>query len=662
MQKGKSGNFYATENWLKSGKRECEICNQPLWQDTRDRGSKPKPGEKYPPKNPRMRLDQYIKRFYSDRVYMLIWDEAHECANGSSGNGEAFNRLATCANKVLAMTGTPFNGRASSLFNLEYALNPRIRQHYNWGGSRRFSPKEPGSPYFQEIISENSRQRGRSESRWVDRMGVREQIVEERPTYDSQTGVYTGTSTYEKPFQEAPGISPLLIAEVLDHSLFFSLGDLNKALPDYEEIALPIEMDADVAEVYDTTLSYLKDYMIQRRWEGDVSFRGAYLQWSMGFCNTAFMPYKVIHNLKDPFSGKKRAHTVKHLPSLGEERLYAKEQALIDLVQDELANNRPCVIYVRQTQTRDLQPRLAELLSKHVPDAKPFILKNTVQAERREKLINDTVASGANIIISNPELVRTGLDLLFAPTLIFFEPTFNLSTMMQAAARSYRLNQTHKLCKVYYMYYEQSMEHRAVQLMSRKQRAAKLLNGEIGLSGLDELTQGEGGLEEALLQAIGQEESLLDPTQLFKTDEISAQIDAEDMLFWNVEVEEDEPEQEDPLLTFAVKELGAVVKSDETPVKPVSKFASLRDYLKSVSLLKEAKFAKVQARILHAIEHGVPHPDDGMLMLAEGMKHPDFAKYPVHENVLTRWIAKVLRLEKAVLREDVLTVAQELVK
>lgn len=68
--------------------------------------------------------------------------------------------------------------------------------------------------------------------------------------------------------------------------------------------------------------------------------------------------------------------------------------------------------------------------------------------------------------------------------------------MMQAAGRSYRLNQTHKHCKTYYLFYEGTMEQTAVQLMSRKQRAAKLLTGDIGLTGLDALTEGEGGFEE----------------------------------------------------------------------------------------------------------------------------------------------------------------------
>ena len=222
MQERKGTQVPASESWLKSGKRACAICQTPLWQEARDRGSRPKPGHKYAPKNPRYRLDEYIKRKYPDRVYLLVWDEVHECANGDTGNGESFGRLAGIAKKVLAMTGTPFNGKSSSLFNIEYHLNPRVRQRYNWGGSDRFSRKQRGVSEFQKIVDGNSKQRGRAESGWVSDMGVREQVVEERPTYDSNTGAFTGTSTYERPYQEAPGISPLLVAEVLDHAIFFS--------------------------------------------------------------------------------------------------------------------------------------------------------------------------------------------------------------------------------------------------------------------------------------------------------------------------------------------------------------------------------------------------------------------------------------------------------
>ena len=529
----------ASQRWLKTGKRTCETCHTPLWQQARDRGARPKPGEKYPPKNPRFRLDAYIKRNYPDRVYLLVWDECHEAANISSGNGEAFGRLAGVADKVLGLTGTPFNGRASSLFNLAYHLTPRVRQQYPWGGADRLSRKQRGARTFQTVVESAGKQRGRSEARWVADMGVRERVVEERPTYDRETGAYTGTSTYERPYEEAPGISPLLVAEMLDYTIYFSLKDLGKSLPRYEEIALPVEMDTDTYAQYDRTRAMLKEYLVQRKWEGDNSFRGAFLQWSMGWPNAAFRPTEVIHNIKSPVTGKKRPHTVTRIPSFGEERIYAKEQALIDLLTEELKKGRPCVVYLRQTGTRDIQPRIERVIREHVPDAVPYVLKNTVGAERREKVINQQVEAGINILIANPELTKTGLDLLHFPTLIFMEITFSLSTMMQASARAYRLNQTHAVCKTVYMFAQGTMEHTAVQLMSRKQRAAKLLTGDLGLTGLDALTEGESGFESALMDAIAKDDALLDPSALFKSD-TGNDYDTEDAAFWNVETEPDE--------------------------------------------------------------------------------------------------------------------------
>ena len=662
MQEKKGTSVPASENWLKSGKRMCSVCQTPLWQEARDNGSRPKPGHKYPPKNPRYRLDEYLKRLYPDRVYLLIWDEIHEAANGDTGNGESFGRLAGLARKVLAMTGTPFNGKSSSLFNIEYHLNERVRQRYNWGGAARLTRKQRGSHGFQAIIEGSSKQRGRAESSWVSDMGVREQVVEERPTYDSNTGAYTGTSTYERPYEEAPGISPLLVTEVLDHAIFFSLADLGKALPDYEEIALPVEMDSDTYDQYDRTRQQLKDYLIQRKWEGDTTFRGAYLQWAMGWVNTPFRPTEVIHNIKHPITGEKRPQVVTRIPSYGEDRIYAKEQALIDLLKDELAAGRPCVVYLRQTATKDIQPRIEALIRQHVPGAVPYILKNTVQAERREKVIEQQIAAGINVVVCNPELVKTGLDLIHFPTLIFHEITFNLSTMMQAAARAYRLNQTHGHCKTFYIFAKGTMEHTAVQLMSRKQRAAKLLTGDIGLTGLDALTEGETGFEEALLAAIAKDETLLDPSEMFKANAGQSEIDAEDAAYWNVEIMAEEVDEtvlhHDPLI-LAGLELGGVLVEHDAPSTPIPMAKPsptqdtgrlvryVGDYLDSVHLVHDdAKRIKLQAQLLAALTDGV-QDDEGRYTVV-GLRDPDFMKYPVHAEKLTRYVRGWLKQHRFV--------------
>jgi superfamily II DNA or RNA helicase len=667
MQEKKGTTAPASESWLKSGKRQCAVCLSPLWREARDRGSQPKPGEKYPTKNPRYRLDEYFKRVYPDRLFLLIWDEAHEAAHGDTGNGESFGRFAGLAHKVLAMTGTPFNGKASSLFNLQYHLNPRVRQRYNWGGAPRLSHKVHGERGYPVVVDEIGKQRGRAESQWVSAMGVREQIIEERPSYDSETGAFTGTSTYQRPYEEAPGISPLLVAEMLDHTIYFSLGDLGKWLPQYEEIALPVEMDADTYDQYDRTRQQLKDYLIQRKWEGDVSFRGAYLQWAMGWVNSPFRPCEVIHNLKHPITGEKQPHRVAQLPSYGEDRVYAKEQALIDLVRAELAQNRPCVIYIRQTDTRDIQPRIEALIRQHVPAAKPFILKNTVQAERREAVIEKEIAAGTNVLITNPILVQTGFDLIHFPTLVFYEITFNLSTMMQAAARSYRLNQTHEHCKVVYLFYEATMEHTAVQLMSRKQRAAKLLTGDVGLTGLDALTEGESGFEEALLDALAHEEQLLNPAELFKADRAAGELDTEDAGYWNVEVAAERIPEEtgmfepDALIETALQ-LGATIITEErlrTPFilpKPEKTYGgahrvehgwteAVAAYLETVHLVAdEARFVKLQAQLFEVLTQGV-HVEDETSHIV-GICHEDWL--PEHQPSLTNWISAWLKRERMV--------------
>lgn len=647
MQERNGNAVPASESWLKSGKRSCSVCHTPLWQEERDRGSRPQAGYKFPPKNPRYRIDEYLKKVYPDRVFLLIWDEVHESANGASGNGEAFGRMAGLAQKVLGLTGTPFNGRASSLFNLEYHLNPRVKGRYNCGGAERLSRKERGSSRFQQVISSNKTQRGRAESAWVSAMGVREQVIEERPTYDSITGAFTGTSTYEKPYTEAPGISPLLVAEMLDHCIFFGLGDLGKYLPRYEEIALPVELDTDIYDEYDRTRSLLKDYLIERRWDGDSSFRGSYLQWSMGWQNAPFRLTEVIHNIRHPITGEKRPHIVTTIPSYGDDRVYNKEKALIDLLTDELEAGRPCVVYLRQTGTRDIQPRIEKLIRDHVPGAVPFVLKNTISAERREKVIDAERAKGMNVLITNPELIKTGLDVIWAPTLIFQEITFNLSTMMQAAARSYRLNQTHEHCKVYYLFAESTMEHTAVQLMSRKQRAAKLLTGDVGLTGLDQITEGESSFESALMDAIVNDEVLLDPTNLFKSTDAQSEIDTEDIAFWNVELSDDE--NDDPLVQ-AVIELGGEVDDEPLPVnvstpKTVDTSKLVRyvsRYLDTVHLIHDiAKRSKLQAKLLTLLEHGIEN-DDGTRKVV-GMTDPEFAQYPVHEETMVRHVTSWLK-------------------
>jgi hypothetical protein len=118
------------------------------------------------------------------------------------------------------------------------------------------------------------------------------------------------------------------------------------------------------------------------------------------------------------------------------------------------------------------------------------------------------------------------------------------------------------------------------------------------LTGLDALTEGESGFEEALLEAIGRDETLLDPTELFKAEAKVGEIDQEDAAYWNVEevtlaakdVSADEP---DPLIAAAL-ELGATITPieraehvDPVPERAVRPADAVMAYLETVHIVTD---------------------------------------------------------------------------
>jgi hypothetical protein len=120
-----------------------------------------------------------------------------------------------------------------------------------------------------------------------------------------------------------------------------------------------------------------------------------------------------------------------------------------------------------------------------------------------------------NVLICNPRLVQTGLDLLAFPTIIFFETDYSLYVMGQASRRAWRLIQD-RPCKVFYPHYTGLMEHQAVELVGLKQAAAGLLYGE-ETGGLSALSSGGGGgsLLAELAAEMGQDRDIADLGALF---------------------------------------------------------------------------------------------------------------------------------------------------
>ena len=122
---------------------------------------------------------------------------------------------------------------------------------------------------------------------------------------------------------------------------------------------------------------------------------------------------------------------------LPEDRLYSKERRLIDEIRKELAEGRRCQVFAVYTRKHDVTARLQRILSNE--GIRTAVLRASVDASKREAWYARQVRDGVQVVISHPNLVETGLDLLDFPTIIFYESgysrAFGMTTPRAAVCR-----------------------------------------------------------------------------------------------------------------------------------------------------------------------------------------------------------------------------------
>jgi SNF2 family DNA or RNA helicase len=177
-----------------------------------------------------------------------------------------------------------------------------------------------------------------------------------------------------------------------------------------------------------------------------------------------------------------------------------KEAKLIELCADEKALGRKTLVYSVYTGTRDTTARLKALL-----EARGFkvgVLRATVDAAKREDWVADQVERGIDVLITNPELVKTGLDLLDFPTIVFMQSGFNVYTVQQAARRSWRIGQKQEV-RVIFLGYAGTSQIACLKLMGKKIAVSQSTSGDMPESGLDVLNDSEGeSIEMALAREL----------------------------------------------------------------------------------------------------------------------------------------------------------------
>lgn len=418
---------------------------------------------------------EYIKRYLPKGFFsLLIVDEGHEYKNVSSAQGQAMGVLASQVDKILLLTGTLMGGYADDLFYLLWRILPQrlIEDGYRYSGRGSLGTAAMGFLKNHGILKEVYKTTEGGNHRTA--RGKRE-------------NVHTS---------KAPGFGPLGVARyLLPYTAFLKLRDMGQqALPTYQEHFINVAM-TDEQSVYYTTMEHsLKTAMKTALARGDHTLLGVVLNALLAWPDCCFREETVKH--------PRTKVVLAENPAVLVEEASPKEEHLLQLCLDAKRADRRTLVYTIYTGTRDTTGRLKGILEQ--AELRVAVLRSNIKADEREEWIEEQVEKGIDVLICHPELVKTGLDLLAFPTIVFMQSGYNVYTLMQAARRSWRIGQKQDV-EVYFLGYEQTAQIQCLSLMAKKITVSQSTSGTMPETGLDILNQEAESVEVALAKQLVQE-------------------------------------------------------------------------------------------------------------------------------------------------------------
>lgn len=417
---------------------------------------------------------EFVKRYLPKGFFgCLLVDEGHEYKNEGSAQGQAMGVLAACCSKTVLLTGTLMGGYADDLFHLLFRLNPRMMIEDG------FCYNERGSigPASNAFMAEH---------------GV---LIETRKEMDEGSHRTAKGNRDKVSVSKGPGFGPKgIMRYVVPYTAFLKLKDIGgNVLPPYEEEFIAVPMDELQAKTYQSKLAGpLQRVLRDSLRAGDHSLLGVVLNVLLAWPDCAFRDENVYH--------PHRRVMLASAPALySDADPMPKERELLKLCQQERSQGRRVLVYTTYTGGRDTAARLKAILEQS--GFKVAVLRSTVEAAKREDWLADQVERGVEIIITNPELVKTGLDLLEFPTIVFMQTGYNVYTLLQAARRSWRIGQKQRV-RVVFLGYQGTAQEQCLTLMSKKIVVSQSTSGDMPETGLDVLNQDGDSIEVALAKQL----------------------------------------------------------------------------------------------------------------------------------------------------------------
>ena len=416
---------------------------------------------------------EFIKRYLPQGTFdLLIADEAHEYKNGGSAQGQAMGVLAAKSRKTLLLTGTLMGGYGDDLFHLLFRALPSRMIEDGYRPTKQGSMTSAAMAFMRDH-------------------GVLKDIYSESTGAAHKTAKGTKISVRTV---KAPGFGPKGVLRcVLPFTVFLKLKDIGgNVLPPYNEEFREVSMDAAQAAAYRSLAGRLTAELKQALAKRDTTLLGLVLNVLLAWPDCCFRSETVVH--------PRTRNTLAFVPAqFNELGTMPKESDLIEICKKEKAEGRKTLIYTVYTGTRDTTSRLKVLLEQE--GFKVAVLRASVDASRREDWIAEQLDRGIDVLVTNPELVKTGLDLLEFPTIVFMQSGYNVYTLQQAARRSWRIGQKRPV-KVIYLGYADTSQMTCLTLMAKKIMVSQSTSGDVPESGLDVLDQDGDSVEVALARQL----------------------------------------------------------------------------------------------------------------------------------------------------------------
>ncbi len=430
---------------LEKRRRSCKSCGSRLWQAA--------------PQPRRFAPAEFIKKYLKGFFDLVVLDEIQDFKAGDSLQGNSMGSLLAASRKCLCLTGTLNGGYADDLFYLLFRMDPARLVADGFG--------------YKNVQG------------WMEAYGVLESIRE----IEEKDFAYGRSKKKGQTIRRRPGVSPLVVGRyLLDKAAFVRLADMVDGLPPYEESVVSVKMDTEQKLQY----ALLQDQLKSAVKEHGNRALASMLQGLLSYPDSAPLFGESI-GIRD--RAGQFVMTIE-APRLDPSRDYPKEEALLKIVRGEKEAGRKVLCYVTFTNTRDIRPRIVSFLERE--GVRVGVLDASVPPKRREAWI--AKHTEFDVLVVNAELVKTGLDLLNYPTVVFYQTGYNIFTLRQAARRSWRIGQTEPV-KVFYLCYQGTMQAAAIDLVAKKLEAAVLVEGDLP-KGLAEYVSSGGSMIEEMGKAL----------------------------------------------------------------------------------------------------------------------------------------------------------------